>query len=147
MNIILLQDVESLGQAGDIVKVKPGFARNKLIPGGLALRASKRNLALADERKRVFQNKTARETAVNKSLAEKLSKTEITIEVKVGEEEKMFGSVTTQDIHQALVEKGFTIDRHTIELEEPIKALGIYHVTVGVAADINGDVKVYVIKV
>ena len=146
MNIILLQDVESLGEAGDIVKVKPGFARNKLIPGGLALRASKRNLALAEERKRVFQNKTARETATNKSLAEKLSKTEITIEVKVGEEEKMFGSITTKDIHEALIEKGFKIDRHAIKLQEPIKALGIYHITVNLAPDINGDVKIYVIK-
>ena len=146
MNIILLQDVESLGQAGDIVKVKPGFARNKLIPGGLALRASKRNLALADERKRVFQNKTARETAANKSLAEKLSKTEITIEVKVGEEEKMFGSITSNDIHKSLKGKGIMIDRNSILLDSPIKSLGIFHVKIQLSKEHECDVKVYVIK-
>ena len=146
MDIILLQDIENVGQAGDVVNVKPGFARNKLIPDGLALRASKRNLAVAEERKRVNENKKAREIATNQLLANKLSKTEITIEVKVGEEEKMFGSITTKDIHEALIEKGFKTDRHAIKLQEPIKALGIYHITVNLAPDINGDVKIYVIK-
>ena len=146
MDIILLQDIENVGQAGDIVNVKPGFARNKLIPDGLALRASKRNLAVAEERKRVNENKKARKIAANQLLANKLSKTEITIEAKVGEEEKMFGSITTKDIHEALIEKGFKIDRHAIELQKPIKALGIYHITVNLAPDINGDVKIYIIK-
>ena len=146
MDIILLQDIENVGQAGDVVNVKPGFARNKLIPDGLALRASKRNLAVAEERKRVNENKKARGIATNQLLANKLSKTEITIEVKVGEEEKMFGSITTKDIHEALIEKGFKIDRHAIELQEPIKALGIYHITVNLAPGINGDVKIYIIK-
>ena len=146
MDIILLQDIESVGQAGDIVNVKPGFARNKLIPDGLALRASKRNLAVAEERKRVNENKKARKIAANQLLANKLSKTEITIEAKVGEEEKMFGSITNKDIHEALIEKGFKIDRHAIELQKPIKALGIYHITVNLAPDINGDVKIYIIK-
>jgi len=146
MDIILLQDIENVGQAGDIVNVKPGFARNKLIPDGLALRASKRNLAVAEERKRVNENKKVREIATNQLVANKLGKTEITIEVKVGEEEKMFGSITTKDIHKALIEKGFKIDRHAIKLLEPIKALGIYHITVNLAPDINGDVKIYVIK-
>ena len=117
-----------------------------MIPGGLALRASKRNLAVAEERKRVNENKKAREIAANQLIANKLSKTEITIEAKVGEEEKMFGSITTIDIHEALIEKGFKIDRHAIELQEPIKALGIYHITVNLAPDINGDVKIYIIK-
>jgi large subunit ribosomal protein L9 len=79
-------------------------------------------------------------------MVETLSKTEITIEAQVGEEEKMFGSVTTLDIHKALEEKGIEVDRHAIMLEEPIKALGIYHVPVRVSADLNGDVKIYVIK-
>ena len=146
MDIILIHDVESLGQAGDIVRVKSGFARNKLIPEGLALRASNRNLAVADERKRVTENKKARVIVSNQLLAKKLSKTEITIEVKVGEDEKIFGSVTTQNIHHALIEKGFKIDRHEIELKEPIKALGIYHVKINMTPEISGDVKVYVIK-
>ena len=146
MDIILLQDIESVGQAGDVVNVKPGFARNKLIPDGLALRASKRNLAVAEERNIINEKKKATENAAKELLANKLSKTEITIEAKVGEEEKMFGSITTKDIHEALIEKGFKIDRHAIDLQEPIKALGIYHVTVNLTPDINGDVKIYIIK-
>ena len=146
MDIILLQDVNGLGEAGDVVSVKPGYARNKLVPEGLALRASKRNLAVVDERKQISKTRKVREVAAYEAMVETLSKTEITIEAQVGEEEKMFGSVTTLDIHKALEEKGIKVDRHAIMLEEPIKALGIYHVPVRVSADLNGDVKIYVIK-
>jgi len=146
MDVILLQDVEGLGDAGDVVKVKPGFARNKLIPEGSALRASKRNLAVAEERKRIVKTRKDREMAIHQTLAGKIAKTEITIEAQVGDDEKMFGSVTHLDIQKALSEKGLEIDRHTIQLEEPIKSLGIYHVPVQITPDISGDVKVYVIK-
>ena len=146
MDVILLQDVEDLGDAGDVVKVKPGFARNKLIPEGSALRASKRNLAVAEERKRIVKTRKDREMAIHQTLAGKIAKTEITIEAQVGDDEKMFGSVTHLDIQKALSEKGLEIDRHTIQLEEPIKSLGIYHVPVQITPDISGDVKVYVIK-
>ncbi|MBC8467691.1 MAG: 50S ribosomal protein L9 [Candidatus Marinimicrobia bacterium] len=146
MEIILLQDVHGLGEAGDVVNVKPGYARNKLVPEGLALRASKRNLAVADERKQFEKTRKAREAAADGAMVETLSKTEITIEAQVGEEDKMFGSVTTLDIHKALKEKGITVERHAIILEEPIKALGIYHVPVRVTSELNGDVKIYVIK-
>lgn len=146
MDVILLQDVQGLGEAGDVVNVKPGYARNKLVPEGLALRASKRNLAVAEERKQIAKTRKARELAAHESLVETLSKTEITIEAQVGDEDKMFGSVTTLDIHKALEDKGITVDRHAIMLEEPIKALGIYHVSVRVAPELDGDVKIYVIK-
>ena len=146
MDIILLQDVPGLGEAGDVVNVKPGFARNKLVPEGLALRASKRNLAVAEERKQIAKTRKARELASHEALVETLSKTEITIEAQVGDEDKMFGSVTALEIHKKLEEKGITVDRHDILLEEPIKALGIYHVPVRVAPELNGDVKIYVIK-
>jgi len=146
MDVILLQDVQGLGEAGDVVNVKPGYARNKLVPEGLALRASKRNLAVAEERKQIAKTRKAREMAASEAMVETLSKTEITIEAQVGDEDKMFGSVTTQDIHKALEEKGITVDRHAILLDEPIKALGIYHVPVRVAPELNGDVKIYVIK-
>ena len=146
MDVILLQDVEGLGDAGDVVNVKPGFARNKLIPEGSALRASKRNLAVAEERKRIAKTRKDREMATHQTLAGKLAKTEITIEAQVGDDEKMFGSVTHLDIQKALSEKGLEIARHTIQLEEPIKSLGIYHVPVQITRDIAGDVKVYVIK-
>ena len=146
MDIILLQDVNGLGEAGDVVTVKPGYARNKLVPEGLALRASKRNLAVAEERTQIVKTRKAREAAADEAMVETLSKIEITIEAQVGDEDKMFGSVTTLDIHKALEDKGIEVDRHAIMLEEPIKALGIYHVPVRVNADLNGDVKIYVIK-
>ena len=146
MEIILLQDYDGLGEAGDLVNVKPGFARNKLIPEGVALRASKRNLAISKERKITTQNKKVREAALYESLAKTLSKTEITIEAQVGEEEKMFGSVTVMDIHRSLLEKGIEVERQAILLDEPIKALGIYHVSVRVAPNVNSDIKIYVIK-
>ncbi len=146
MDIILLKDYDGLGESGDVVAVKPGFARNKLIPEGIALRASKRNMAIAEERKMVNKNRQKREEASNEAILKKLSKTEITIEAQVGDEDKMFGSVTALDIHKSLEEKGVTVDRNTILLDEPIKALGIYHVPVRVAPKLTGDIKIYVIK-
>ena len=146
MDIILLQDVETLGTSGDIIKVKPGYARNFLFPRGLAVRSSKRNRALADEKKSSAKAKQLRETQVYEELVNKLKNTEVTIEVQVGDEDRLFGSVTSQDIHKALIEKGIEIDRHSIELEEPIKALGIFDVNVKVAKGLLQDIKVYVIQ-
>ena len=146
MEVILLKDVKGLGHSGDIIKVRPGFARNKLIPEGIALRASKRNLAVAEERKKIAQIKKKRENAADHNLVAKISKTEITIEAQVGEDEKMFGSVTANDIQKALAEKDISIDRNSILLDEHIRALGIYHVPIKISSDINGDLKVYVIK-
>ena len=146
MKVILMSDVENLGESGDVVTVKPGYARNMLIPMGLALRASKRNIAVASEQKRVALTKIERENQSMEILAKKLGKVEITIEVKVGEEEKMFGSITNKDVHKELINKGFELDKNQISINEPIKALGIYHITVKVAKDITSDVKLYVIK-
>ena len=146
MKIILLSDVENLGESGDVITVKPGYARNKLIPQGLALRASNRNIAVANENKKVATAKLERENQALNILAKKLSKVEITIEVKVGEEEKMFGSITNKDIHKELIDKGFEIEKNQISIEEPIKALGIYHINVKISKDITSDVKLYVIK-
>jgi len=146
MKIILLSDVENLGESGDVITVKPGYARNKLIPQGLALRASNRNIAVANENKKVATAKLERENQALNVLAKKLSKVEITIEVKVGEEEKMFGSITNKDIHKELIDKGFEIEKNQISIEEPIKALGIYHINVKISKDITSDVKLYVIK-
>ena len=146
MDIILLQDVETLGTSGDIIKVKPGYARNFLFPRGLAVRSSKKNRALADERKNSAKAKQLREAQVYEELVNKLKNTEVTIEVQVGGEDRLFGSVTSQDIHKALIEKGIEINRHSIELEEPIKALGIYDVNVKVAKGLLQEIKVYVIQ-
>jgi len=146
MDIILLQDVETLGTSGDIIKVKPGYARNFLFPRGLAVRSSKQNRALADEKKNSAKARKLRKTQVYEELINKLKNAEVTIEVQVGDEDRLFGSVTSQDIHKVLLEKGIEIDRHSIVLEEPIKALGIYDVNVKVAKGLLQEVKVYVIQ-
>jgi len=146
MEIILLKDVETLGTSGDILIVKPGYARNYLFPRGLAVRSSKRNRALADEKKKVAKARAMREAKAYEDLMNNLKKTEITIEVEVGGEDRLFGSVTSQNIHEALIEKGIEVDRHAILLEEPIKALGIYDIPVKITKGLNQEVKVYVIQ-
>ena len=146
MEIILLKDVDTLGDSGDILIVKPGYARNYLFPRGLAVRSSKRNRALADEKKKAVKARATREAKAYEDLMNNLKKIEITIEVEVGGEDRLFGSVTSQNIHEALIEKGIEIDRHAILLEEPIKALGIYDIPVKITKGLNQEVKVYVIQ-
>jgi large subunit ribosomal protein L9 len=146
MEIILLQDVDTLGTSGDILIVKPGYARNYLFPRGLAVRSSKRNRALADEKKKVVKARATREAKAYEDLMNNLKKTEITIEVEVGGEDRLFGSVTSQNIHEALIKKGIEVDRHAILLEEPIKALGIYDIPVKITKGLNQEVKVYIIQ-
>ena len=146
MEVILLKEHESLGEIGDIINVKPGYARNFLFPKGIAVRSSKRNIALADEQKKILQKRTERESKVNEELMSELAKVEISIEVEVGEEEKMFGSVTNLDIHKALTEKDIAIERQSILLDQPIKSLGVHNVPVKVSSGEKQEIKVYVIK-
>ena len=147
MDVILLQDVQALGTAGDIVKVKPGYARNYLFPKGFALRSSKRNLAVAEEKKRNIEMSSKRIEQANISLVNKISKIELTFEMQVGDEEKMFGAVTTKDIQTALEEKGISIERSALMLDESIKALGIYHIPINLAGELTAEIKIYVIKI
>ena len=146
MDVILLKDYLSLGKTGDTVKVKPGFARNFLIPKGIALRASSESLSIFKEQKKFEKVRQKREKSFNENIAKKLSKVEITIEAQVGEEDKMFGSITAKDIHKSIIEKGIKIEQNSIQLDKPIKALGIYNVDVKVTENISSTVKVYVIK-
>ena len=146
MEVILLKEHESLGEIGDIINVKPGYARNFLFPKGIAVRSSKRNIALADEQKKTLQKRTERESKVNEELMSELAKVEISIEVEVGEEEKMFGSVTNLDIHKAITEKDIAIERQSILLDQPIKSLGIHNVPVKISSGEKQEIKVYVIK-
>ena len=146
MELILLKDYNSLGKAGDIVKVKPGYARNLLIPSGIALRATSKNLSAFEERKKFNLVREEREKSLFENIAKKLSKIDITIEAQVGEEDKMFGSISAKDIHKSILDKGIEIAQDSINLEKPIKALGIYNVGISISSNIESSVKVYVIK-
>tara|TARA_Y100001970_G_C13923116_1_gene694443 strand:+ start:342 stop:785 length:444 start_codon:yes stop_codon:yes gene_type:complete len=146
MEIILLNDYEGLGKAGDLVNVKSGFARNMLIPKGIALRASTQNIAAMEEKKKLIEKNNIRESASKEALIKQLSKTEITVEVQVGEDDKVFGSITSNDIHKSLEEKGLIIDKTAILLDSPLKSLGIFHVNIYLSEDYQCDIKVYVIK-
>ncbi len=146
MEVILLEDFEGLGASGEIVRVKPGYARNYLFPRGIALRSSKKNRAVAEERKRNKELKSKRLNKANESLANKINKTELTFEAQVGDEEKMFGAVTSKDIHSALEEKGITLDKNAVLLDESIKALGIYHIPIKLDSELETELKIYVIK-
>ena len=146
MEVILLKEHESLGEIGDIVKVKPGYARNFLFPKGIAVRSSKQNVALAKEQKKTIQKRADRESKANQELAGELAKVEISIEVEAGEEDKMFGSVTNLDIHKALTEKDIKIERQSILLDQPIKELGVHSVPIKLSNGQKQEIKVYVIK-
>ena len=146
MEVILLKEHDSLGEIGDIVNVKPGYARNFLFPNGFAVRSSKRNIALAEEQKKTLQKRLDRASKVNQELIAQLAKVEVSIEVEVGEEDKMFGSVTNLDIHKALTEKDVKIDRQSILLDQPIKTLGVHNVPIKLSSGEKQEIKVYVIK-
>ena len=146
MEVILLKEHDSLGEIGDIVNVKPGYARNFLFPNGIAVRSSKRNIALAEEQKKTLQKRLDRESKVNQELIAQLAKVEVSIEVEVGEEDKMFGSVTNLDIHKALTEKDVKINRQSILLDQPIKTLGVHNVPIKLSSGEKQEIKVYVIK-
>jgi large subunit ribosomal protein L9 len=146
MEVILRQSIDQLGHPGDIVKVSPGFARNYLLPRGLAYEATPGN------RKRIQQEKNRLEAAesqrrtVASDVATRLEQVSLTFSARVGEEGKLFGSVTAADIQHQLEAQGFDIERRQIDLHEPIKTLGVYRVPVRLHADVKPEVKVWVIK-
>ncbi len=146
MKVILRKNFSQLGKIGDVVDVKDGYARNFLIPRQIAYLATEGNIKALEEEKKVVAKKEAANLDNARNLAAELEKVSITIPVKVGEEEKIFGSVTTQMIADAIKEKGFEIDKRKIEISEPIKALGIYTVNVKLHSDVNASVKTWVVR-
>lgn len=146
MKIILRQDHDKLGKIGDIVDVKDGYARNFLLPRRIAYLATKGSLNTLEEEKRQLSLRSNKELHQAEKLATDLEKLSITLKVKVGEDEKLFGSVTSQMIADALKEKGISMDKRIIELDEPIKALGIYTVNVKLHTNVSGKVKVWVVR-
>jgi large subunit ribosomal protein L9 len=146
MEVILREDVPHLGTIGDIVKVRPGYARNYLLPRGLATVADKRNLRVLEHDKRIVEDKRKRAMSAAEQLAKKLSGTTVTIPARAGEEGKLFGSVTNIDIERALTDAGFAIERRRIRLDEPIKALGEYKVPVALSAGVQAELAVAVTR-
>lgn len=146
MEVILKEDVPNLGQMGEVVRVRDGFARNYLLPRGLVLTANKKNLKAVEHQKRVIGDKRERLAKQAQTLAEKLMSLSLIISAKAGEEGKLFGSVTSMDIEKALKEKGFDVERRKIHLETPIKNLGDFEVPVRLAADVTASVKVSVVS-
>ncbi len=146
MKVILRKDFESLGKMGDVVEVKPGFARNFLIPRNIAYAALKGNLKALEEEKKIHAKREQKELSKSEKLAAELEKVSVTIPVQVGEEDKIFGTVTNQMIADALAEKGYEIDKRKIEIEEPIKSLGIYGVNIKLHSKVNAKIKVWVVR-
>ena len=146
MKIILRQDFEQLGKVGDVVEVKDGYARNFLIPRNIAYEATAGSLVTLEEEKKQAARRTEKERRGSEALATQLEKVSLTIQMKVGEDDKLFGSVTSQMITDALAEKGIQLDRRTVELEEPIKSLGIYDVPVKLPGSVGAKVKLWVVR-
>jgi large subunit ribosomal protein L9 len=147
MKIILKADVKDLGRIGEVVTVKDGFARNYLMPKGLAVDASMKNVkAFEHEKKKIIEMAKKVKTGAE-GLAGKIAATGITISAKAGEEDKLFGSVTAMDIAEALKEAGIEVDKKKIHLEEPIKRLGEYKVAVKLHSDVAAEITVRVVPV
>jgi large subunit ribosomal protein L9 len=146
MKIILRQNFDPLGKIGDVVEVKNGYARNYLLPRKIAYSAVGSNLRAFEEEKKIIAKKAQQEVTAAEALAAEIEKVSVTIPVQVGEEDKIFGSVTTQMIADALKEKKYDIDKRKIEIEESIKTLGIYSVNIKLYSDINTKIKVWVVR-
>lgn len=146
MQIILLKDQENLGKTGEQVEVKDGYARNCLIPKGIALKADEHSIKRFEEIARLKELRKNKALKQSRELSQKLQALSLTVPVQVGEEDRVFGAVTSQEIAQQLREKGYDIDKRQILLEEPIKALGIYEVPVKLHPETTATIKIWVIK-
>lgn len=144
MEVILKEDVNKLGHRGDVVKVADGYGRNYLLPEKLAIEANAANKAVIEQMKGSAIRKSAKEKAGAEQLGAQLSEVELVFERKVGENDHLFGSVTSGDIAHQLEAKGYTIDRRKISLDEPLKSLGEYHVPVKLHREVTSHVKVTV---
>ncbi len=146
MEIILREDVQHLGKAGDVVKVKDGYARNYLLPKGLAYPATEANKRkITYEAERIAKQRAAEKLAAE-SEATRLAGVRLTFVAKVGEEDKLYGSVTAGDIQRKLEEAGFHVDKRKVDLPEPIRALGEFQVGIKVHPDVRPEIVVSVIK-
>ncbi len=146
MKVILKEDIKKLGNMGQIVNVTDGFARNYLVPRGLAVEASTKNMKALQHEQKIIQEKAKKMKESLQEFSERLSKMTLTIKAKAGEEGKLFGSVTSMDIAEHLKQEGVDIDRKKISLEEPIKRLGTHTVKVHLHPDISPQITLHVIE-
>ena len=144
VEVILREDVPNLGAIGEIVRVRPGYARNYLYPRGLAVEASRKNVAELEHQKRVIGVKAERDRKTAEGAASKLEGLSVTVRARAGEEGRLFGSVTNLDVERMLAAKGFPIERRRILLEEPIKQLGTFPVVIQMGRDIRATIQVVV---
>jgi large subunit ribosomal protein L9 len=145
MKVILREDVEKLGKAGEVVKVADGYGRNFLIPRNLALLANVRNMKTLDHDRRVIETRAKKTRKAAEDTASTLSGLSLTLRAKAGEEGKLFGAVTSRDIAEALEKAGVKVDRKSVQLAEPIKQLGDYKVKIRVAAEVVPEISVSVV--
>jgi large subunit ribosomal protein L9 len=144
MKLILREDVENLGKGGELVDVKPGYGRNFLLPRGLAVLANPKNVRELEHQKKIAEAKAAKLKASAEAVAKRLSDTPVVLKRKVGEQEKLYGSVTALDIVEALAARGLQLDRRTIDLAEPLKTVGDFEVPVKLHREVIGKAKVKV---
>ena len=145
VQVILRTDVEDLGRAGELVDVKPGYARNYLIPRGLAHPATEGHRRRYEEERRQSTRVAGRQMERAEELAKELEGRSLTFSVRAGDDGRLFGSVTGADIAEALAREGLDLDRRTIELDEPIKELGVYRIPIHLHADVRPEVRVWVV--
>lgn len=145
MEVILREDVKSLGKAGELVKVKPGYARNFLLPKGLAYEATEGNRKRIQAESKARVAKSAEERTAAEALAAKLGAVSVTLARKAGEGDRLFGSITAQDIADALAKQGFAVDKRKIELEHPIKSLGAHSVPLRLHHEVQAELRVTVV--
>ncbi|HDD64587.1 MAG TPA: 50S ribosomal protein L9 [Firmicutes bacterium] len=147
MKVIFLKDFENKGKRGEIKEVKDGFARNFLIPQQIAIEATPSNIRMIEEMEKVAKRKREKKLKQAKEIKKKLKETSITINIKAGQDDKLFGAITSEMIAEAIKKQtNLEIDRHQIVLEEPIKKLGIYKIPVRLAEGIEGEIKVWVVR-
>jgi len=146
VKIILVKDVEKLGSTGDELEVKDGYARNYLIPKKIAVQSTEGALRMLEKRRRGEERKAKKLKQEHEQLAEKIKATSCTISMEVGEEDRLFGSVTSEMIAESLCAEGVEIDKKKIILEEPIKALGVYNVEIRLHPEVKTQARIWVVK-
>ena len=146
MEVILRQAIEKLGGPGEIVKVSPGYARNFLLPRGFAVEATAGNKKRIEKERERLEAAEAERRGSAQELAGRIEQVSLTFSARVGEEGRLFGSVTASDIAQQLAQQGYEIEKRQVDLHEPIKALGVYRVPIRLHADVHPEIKVWVIK-